>query len=76
MTEENIKKLALKAGFTKSDCGSLQLFRIIEKFAELVENEERNAMGYLGRILVAKEREVCAKYLDRAAKSIRARAKK
>jgi hypothetical protein len=76
MIAEKIKYLALKAGFTKDDCESTELFRIIQTFVWLIENEERTAMGDLAKTLIAKEREACAKYLDRAAKSIRARGNK
>jgi hypothetical protein len=72
----NIKELAEQAGFTEDDYDNPALFKIIERFAELVREDEREQMGLIGRDLIAAEREACARFCDRAAKSIRAKNKK
>ena len=71
-----VRKFALWAGFTEGDCDNPKLFRIIKKFAELVQEDEREQMGSICKDAIAREREVCARFCDRAAKSIRAKNKK
>ena len=68
-----LDELATAAGFTGADYNNLDLFQIIKKFAELVRDDERNAMGLILMVEMAKERESCARFCDRAAKSIRAK---
>jgi hypothetical protein len=67
--------LATQAGFTEDDCNSPALFKIIARFAELVREDEREQMSSICKDVIAREREACAKFCDRAAKSIRGRKK-
>ena len=71
-----MKILAMKAGFTEDDYDNPALFKIIARFAELIRDDEREQMGLVGKDLIKAEREACARFCDRAAKSIRARNKK
>ena len=71
-----LRILAMQAGFTEDDYDNPALFKIIARFAELIRDDERKQMGLIGRDLIAAEREACARFCDRAAKSIRARNKK
>jgi len=71
-----MKILAMQAGFTEDDYDNPALFKIIARFAELVREDEREQMGSICKDIVAREREACARFCDRAAKSIRAKNKK
>lgn len=71
-----MKVLAMQAGFTEDDYDNPALFKIIARFAELIRDDEREQMGLVGKDLIEAEREACARFCDRAAKSIRARNKK
>ena len=68
-----IRMLATQAGFTEDDCSSPALFKIIVRFSELVQEDERERMSSMCKDIIAREREACAKFCDRAAKSIRGR---
>lgn len=70
-----LEELAIKAGFTGGDYNNPDLFKIIKRFAELVQENEREHMGSICREAIEKERELCARFCDRAAKSIRAKNK-
>ena len=77
---ERIKELAEQAGLEElgdSDWCSLNHPDVraehLERFAELVRQDEREQMGLICKDIVAREREACAKFCDRAAKSIRGR---
>lgn len=71
-----LRILATRAGFTEDDYDNPALFKIIERFAELVREDEREQTGSICKDIVAREREACARFCDRAAKSIRAKNKK
>ena len=71
-----LDELATAAGFTGGDYNNPDLFKIIKKFEQLVRTDERNAMGLICILAIEKEREACARFCDRAAKSIRAKNQK
>jgi hypothetical protein len=70
-----LEELAIEAGFTGGDYNNPALYKIIKKFAELVREDERNSMASICRDAIEREREMCARFCDRAAKSIRAKNK-